>query len=565
MRKAFKKAFNDFRDVVDGKKDENENETPTPGFDVQRSIYYREATRPSPKDILQYRYQHGTNLGGIFILEQWMFGSMYDEGVSGSSELDAVNASINARGLDATRQKWETHWANALTDSDLDWLASSAHCNAIRLPIGYFSLGPAFCANTAFAMAPSQVYINAWSAVKRLVSRCFQHGIGVLIDLHGVPGGANHETHSGTSSGKAELWANPFNLGLATRCLVFIAEEIFRDPQLAGVVGLQVCNEAIIDPPGMYEWYNHVIQQISALDPSLPVYLSDGWDLGRAVRFTRAYNNPGTQSCPVVVDTHKYWTFDEKDTSRSPYEIIEQVKTELQELDSTLVGDVFSHQAAVAVFVGEYSLALAPQTWSKAPPDQKDELMKQFGHVQSQTWQSRASGSAFWTFKMDWMPGWEWGFKASSDAGQIVPPKEFALTVGEMKHRLAQADEKKNSLCWRATKEHTDYWTANSPREKFEHWLYEEGWKLGWADARHFFAARLEGQIPCAGTAASQGPPPLDDSLVIMADKIGALDLWILKRMRQAGVADPKGCPFGWEFEHGFRRGVGDFEGNVRP
>ncbi|EXJ73064.1 uncharacterized protein A1O5_04213 [Cladophialophora psammophila CBS 110553] len=545
---------------------------------------YRQQSRPTPKDILRYRYQHGTNLGSIFILEQWLFGSMYDQGVSGSSELDAVVASINVRGLDATRQKWEAHWANALTDADLDWLANAAHCNSIRLPIGYFTLGPAFCANTAFAMVPSQVYVNAWPAVKRLVQRCLQYGIGVLIDLHGVPGGANHESHSGTSSGKAELWGNSFNLELATRCLMFVAEETLRDPQLAGVIGIQVCNEAIIDPPGMYEWYNDVIQRIAAVDASLPIYISDGWDLGRAVRFTRAYNNPGTPRCPVIVDTHKYWAFDAKDTSRSPFEIIEQVKTELHELDSTLVGDVFSHQAAVAVYVGEYSLALAPQTWSRAPSGQKDELMRQFGLAQSQRWQSRASGSAFWTFKMDWMPGWDWGFKASSDNGQVVCPKRFTFTVQEIKVRLAQADERKSQLLHDALNGHIGYWTTTSPGAKFEHWRYGDGWGLGWTDARQFFAARLERQIPSAtgsgpnsvfptaisaggtgldGTTASHESPIMDENLTIGTDMIGALDLWILKRMCQEGVADSQKCPFGWEFEHGFRKAVSDFQGVV--
>ena len=121
----------------------------------------------------------------------------------------------------------------------------------------------------------------------------------------------------------------------------------------------------------MYEWYNDVIHRLSAVDASLPIYLSDGWDLGRALRFTRAYNNPSTFNAPVVVDVHKYWTFDEKDTSRLPYEIIDQAKTELAELDGSLVGNIFHHQAAVAAYVEEYSLALAPQTWSKAPADQK--------------------------------------------------------------------------------------------------------------------------------------------------------------------------------------------------
>ncbi len=46
--------------------------------------------RPELKDILRYRYHHGANLGSIFVLERWLFGSMYDVGAAGSSELDAV-------------------------------------------------------------------------------------------------------------------------------------------------------------------------------------------------------------------------------------------------------------------------------------------------------------------------------------------------------------------------------------------------------------------------------------------------------------------------------------------
>lgn len=470
--------------------------------------------------------------------------------------------SIKVRGLDATRQKWETHWSNALTDSDLDWLVDTARCNNIRLPIGYFTLGPGFCGHTAFDGKPAQVYVNAWTAAKGIVARCFARGIGVLIDLHGVPGGANHETHSGTSSGKAELWGNPFNLELATRCLTFIADETIRDPQLAGVVGIQACNEAIIDPPGMYEWYNDVIQRLSAMDLTLPVYISDGWDLGRALRFTRAYNTVhGAPRSPVVVDCHKYWTFDEKDTSRSPYEIIEQVKHELPELDGSLVGDVFAHQAAVAVYIGEYSMALAPQTWGRAPPEQKDDLMRQFGNAQSHTWQTKAAGSAFWTFKMEWMPGWEWGFKAATDNGQVVPPAPLTLSAKQVRERLDAAEARKDQLLRDAAEAHTQYWDATNPGARYEHWRYAEGFDLGWRDAREFFAARVTAYIPSALGSSAPGPP--DDNAVVGADTIGALDLWILRRMREAGVADPQMCPCGWEFEHGFRKGVRDFEGVV--
>ncbi|EXJ81234.1 hypothetical protein A1O3_07524 [Capronia epimyces CBS 606.96] len=606
MRKAFKKAFQELKDVVEGRPDGDQLGDQTvsfnPNLPTDLSPSPRPRLRPTPQVILRYRYQHGTNLGGIFVLEQWLFGSMYDQGVSSSSELDAVVASINTRGLDETRRKWETHWSSALSDADLHWLTHSAHCNHIRLPIGYFTLGPAFCTHTAFATPhqASQVYVNAWTAVKELVARCSAHGIGVLLDLHGVPGGANHETHSGTSSGKAELWANAANLDLATRCVLFIAHEVTRDPRLAAVVGVQVCNEAIIDPPGMYEWYNDVIQRVSAVDSSLPLYISDGWDLGRALRFTRAYNNTVVYShgptttganCPVFVDCHKYWTFDDKDTSRSPTEIIEQVRTaELHELDASLVGDVFAHQAAVAVYIGEYSMALAPQTWARAGPDpqRKDELTRQFGVEQSNAWQRKAAGSAFWTCKMDWMPGWEWGFKHASDNGYVAAPKSLAYTVRQVRQMLARADAERTRLHRDAVAGHTHYWdtlnsNSNHAPAQFEHWRYADGWLQGWSDARDFFAARVDRYVPSILTAASvsgwtpmHSPPAAtltaqqsgpvavdedeDEDAPVGADLLGgALDLWILHRMRAEGLTNHQACPFGWEWEHGFRAGVRSF------
>ena len=66
------------------------------------------------------------------------------------------------------------------------------------------------------------------------------------------------------------------NLALATKCLAYMAQEI-RNTPLEGVIGLQVCNEAEYNAPGMYAWYDSVIAQISSIDPSIPLYISDGW------------------------------------------------------------------------------------------------------------------------------------------------------------------------------------------------------------------------------------------------------------------------------------------------
>lgn len=239
------------------------------------------------------------------------------------------------------------------------------------------------------------MYVNAWFQVKEFVARARSYGIGVLLDFHALPGGANGDAHSGTSSGQAALWGNQYNLELARRCLVFIAQEA---KYMDGVVGVQLCNEAVHNANGMYQWYDSVIGQIAPIDATMPIYISDAWDLGRAIDYVKGKNTVGNWTNNVIVDTHKYYTFDEADKQQSPPQIIARVNNELGELNGH-EGDVINHGAA-SVLIGEYSCVLDEQTWSKVDGNQRGVLILQFGQAQSRKWQARAGGSCFWTYKM---------------------------------------------------------------------------------------------------------------------------------------------------------------------
>jgi aryl-phospho-beta-D-glucosidase BglC (GH1 family) len=113
---------------------------------------------------------------------------------------------------------------------------------------------------------------------------------------------------------------------------------------MEGVIGIQVVNEAQWDPPGMYKFYDEALTKIAAIEPTVPVYISDAWDLLRALKYAQRKNNvKGKSLNPVIVDTHKYYTFAEKHTSRSPHELITQVSEELGQLDG-LNGNVFDNK-----------------------------------------------------------------------------------------------------------------------------------------------------------------------------------------------------------------------------
>lgn len=517
------------------------DDSPSSSYAPQPTPHPSSIRAPTSEDIFRYRYHHGTNLGSIFALERWLFPSLFSS--SGESELAAVTASLASAGLDATKQRWQQHWDSALTDADIQFLVHEAKCTSIRLPIGYFTLGPSFCHGTPFEAA-APVYEFAWTAVQKVVHRANEAGIGVLLDLHGLPGGANKDMHSGTDSGSADLWARGHggkrNREMAKQAALWVVKEATSMP---GVVGVQIVNEAAGGAHGLHEWYEDVLGEIWRIDGSMPIYVSDAWDLDNTLRWVEGRKGKGGN--PVVVDTHKYYTFSDADRAKAPGQIISEIPNELREMDR-YAGSVVDHGAA-QIIIGEYSCVLDGQTWSRSDPSEKANLVRQFGGVQSAKWQEKAGGAYFWTMKMEWMDGGEWGFVEQVKNGSIIAPPWLLLGAGEVQQRADAAEGPRREVCGQGLSSHVEYWNRTKPGKRFEHGWYEEGCNVGWEDAKSFWLARVNGAM--GDIAKNAGG----------AERIGCLETWVWKRIAESG----KRGEFVWEWEHGFRAGVKAFEGMV--
>lgn len=415
-------------------------------------------------------------------------------------------------------------------------MAYHADITSVRVPLGYFTLGPAFTTGTPFAGNIAQVYVGAWSAVCRLCGRLYSHGIGVLLDFHALPGNANTEDHGGVSTKRAELWDHRSNLSLAKKCLVFMAEEVQKG-SIKGCLGIELCNEACWGAK-MYDWYSGVINAIGRVDSSIPLYISDAWDLNTAMAWCRNMNQRGAGN-PVGVDTHRYYTFSEQDKSESPQQIIERVRCELGEVQGG-PGDV-TGKGAVQVFLGEWSCCMTDDSWAKAGGSAKDDLVGEFGKTQIEQWRKKAGGAFFWTAKMEWMDGGEWGLFETVKKGAVLPPTNLTLSFDDVSKAAERARMQMSEMKKKAVDSHVGYWNSTSPGGQFEHWRFEQGWDSGFADALGFYEMRSRGAL--LGARAG-------------ADIIGCLDLWIMKRLRE--TAQTGGCA--WEWEHGFRQGVGNCE-----
>ena len=429
----------------------------------------------------------------------------------------------------------------------MEWLAYEAHITTIRLPIGYFTLGSAFTHGTPFASPISSVYTHAWPAVLNLCSRLHAVGIAILLDLHALPGGANTQDHSGTSTGRADLWGNSHNLELAKRCLVFMAGEV-ASGGIRGCVGIQLCNEACwgAGDRGMWAWYEDVVRAVGEVDVSVPLWISDAWDLRGAVGWCggmNKYMEEKGKGNPVGVAVPRYFTFTEEDKEQSPREIIERVSGEFGDVQAA--GGSVVDKGAVQVLVGEWSCAMSGESWGKARGEDREELVRRFGQVQSEQWMKRAGGAFFWTAKMEWMDGGEWGVWEMVRKGAVVPPENLMLEFEEVRGRVRTARGLRDGKRRDAVDSHVAYWERTAPGGCFEHWRFEQGWDLGFADALAFYEMRANGAIEGARNRA---------------DMIGSLELWMLKRLRDSGQSGD----FAWEYEHGFRQGVSAFEESMR-
>lgn len=466
---------------------------------------------PSKKQIYQSRYNFGVNFGSLFVLEKFIFDKFFIDNTS--CELEAITAYSKKNGAENTQKDLEDHWNNYATDQDWEWLKSKG-VTAIRIPIGYWHVnGGSFANDTPFAKVAG-VYKNAWSIFKNIVAKAKQYDIGVLIDLHALPGGANAAEHSGQQLSKAEFWKSKKNEKLALSVLEFIAQE-FKNEE--NIVGLQIVNESEFDNTAASQkhYYTKAVKHIRNIDSEIPIVISDGWWPDQWVKWVvENEQDLKNQSVGIVIDHHVYRCFSDADKKKAPEQIIKDLN-----------GDLLTNLSGQAdVMVGEYSCVLDGDSWNKAGGD-RNELVKQYGNELSKLFYQRAgAGSYFWTFRFEHGDGGEWGFVPQVETGAI-PSRPTQVTQ-------VPPEDEVNKILENELNQHSQYWDGQNKNEKYEHWRYKEGFITGWADANEF--SKFDGST------------------------IGRINAWKIAR-RNEHISHRKNSNFLWEWDQGFDKAVSIF------
>ena len=406
--------------------------------------------------IFQYRKQRGVNLGSWFSLESWLTGSLFEKAAEPrGSEYDVVS---NMSPEDA-RKMLENHWSNFINDGDWKWMAQHG-VNSVRLPIGYFHFlsgadqgrFSSLLKNTEFEkFAP--VYQGAWQYILQGIEKARAHNIGVLVDLHGAPGGQNKDGHCGISNSKCSLWHGLHtgkNQRLTIEILVDLAEA------LAGfdnVIGLELLNEPE-NNSGLEAFYTKAIAAIreSSVPQArqLPIYLGDAW----VTKFYADYVGENTTAGKTA-----RWLKD------------------------------VSNKEPGSLLIGAWSGALNPRSFELSKIQSKLQARTLWSKAQWMAFERFTAGYYYWTLKKEGGPDPGWCLYTAMEKGSM-PPSLDPLQGRRPDLQKIQGilqQELKNSY-----EGHCHYWDSQVGGSKFEHWRYERGFELAAKDALQFIQAGSE-------------------------------------------------------------------------
>ncbi|TDL27386.1 glycoside hydrolase [Rickenella mellea] len=358
-------------------------------------------------NIYRYRQQQSVNLGSWFVHEQWMTPSLFTcANGSQASELDIASGWGSPSEAKAVLER---HWDTFINQSDFQYLASIG-INTVRIPIGYWSLGPLYCQGTPFEPV-AEVYANAWSRVVRAINMAAEAGIGVLVDLHGAPGSQNGQAHSGTSDGVANLFNDPSNTNKTIAVLTFLVQQLAT---VTNVIGVELLNEPI-NVPQLGDFYTEAITTLRQVSPEaarFPLYIHDGFDLQRFSDFV------ASRSDFVVEDHHAYFVFTSSDDSEPASQHTNDI--------ATSISDDLANAAQKQrrnLIIGEWSCALTNDSLASTP----DPLAarQQFCQGQEQVYSNHTAGWSFWSYLTEnCSTDLDWCFKNA--VGKTLPTTFFS-------------------------------------------------------------------------------------------------------------------------------------------
>lgn len=153
----------------------------------------------------------GVGLGGWLVLEPWITPSIFDN--TGNPNIVDEWTFGQYQDQNTARNTLTNHWNTWITEGDFAAIAA-AGLNHVRIPIGYW----------AFDVSAGEPYIQGQLPyLQNAVTWAQNHGLKVIIDLHGAPGSQNGFDNSGQRMSYPTWQSNSNNVARTNNVIKTIA------------------------------------------------------------------------------------------------------------------------------------------------------------------------------------------------------------------------------------------------------------------------------------------------------------------------------------------------------
>ncbi|ORY32786.1 glycoside hydrolase superfamily [Naematelia encephala] len=365
----------------------------------------------------------GVNLGGWFILENWMMPDFFSV-----SPLDQYNVPdewtyCSILGKDECLSRLEEHWDTYVTEDDFRRMANYS-MNAVRIPMGYWAWT---------GLEDFEPYVQSQKPyLERALNWSSYYGLDVMLDLHGLPGGQNGQDNQGIK-GPIEFANNATNLQRAIDALANMTAFVTQDKFEGVVKAIELTNEPYIleySSAGMdfYSLAEFYVQGYAAVraneyiqpgENEVMVVIHDAFQPLMNWEYFWSEPSLGLNWTNYALDTHIYGAFGSSAD-----------QTEQEHLDA-----ICSQSSAIAaaqlkfpVIVGEFSLGTntycvdyqscwgqnLAETIANLTDYDTSLFLRQFWEVQADVYELSA-GWIFWSANNQLGAPWSWSQSAAQN------------------------------------------------------------------------------------------------------------------------------------------------------
>ncbi|WWC70062.1 uncharacterized protein I206_104007 [Kwoniella pini CBS 10737] len=366
----------------------------------------------------------GVNLGGWFILENWMMPSFLEVEPLNESYINDEWTYTSTLGKEESLSRLENHWDTYITEDDFKRFANYS-LNTVRIPMGYWSwTNPEEYEPYIQGQLPYLERALNWSS---------WYGLDVLMDLHGLPGSQNGQDHSG-HKGDIGFQANHTNMERAMEALANMTQFVTQEKFDGVVKAIELTNEPHIleyNPNGMdfyvlAEFYvkgyqvvrnnEHIISGAN----EVMIIIHDAFQPILNWKYFWSEPSLGLNWTNYALDTHTYDAFNGADQ-----------KTYQEHLDTICAQSaaISEAQQSFPVIVGEFSLGtntfcvdyqscwgmtLDQMISNITSSTEANLFMRQFWEVQSDVYELGA-GWIFWSVHHELAGPWSWTQSAAQN------------------------------------------------------------------------------------------------------------------------------------------------------